>query len=263
VNRKWQKALGAAAVSLWIGSSLSGCAARPVPRPEAKDPMAISPELSDAVEQTAELVTGTGDAEAVVFGKIALIVLNTEQAQPGGTGGAPLIGGTRNPDFAGTSPGGGPQHKSGPGGSIGTPPAAMPGGGSSPGAAAPGGTPSYTHAIPNGAGGDAVPGGITGVPSPTASAGGSTPFDVMTRVANQIRSRHAGIDEVRFVVQPEDARRLVSIARGVGQASLAGEGRDRLSQIAANAVPAGTEFFSPHWPPLAEPNPGPRPGTRP
>lgn len=236
MNRTWQQAMGTAAVGLALAASLSGCMGRPAPRPESPG---VSPTAGTAVEQTAETVTGSGDAAAVVMGNVALVALGLEERAPGGTDGQPLTGSSHSPTRQGYSGGSGPVYMHGPGGSVGASPA-TPGGGINPGGAAPGGTPNSTQAITNGAGdlATASPGGTS--PTVVPGAIGSAPMDVMIRVADQIRAKHNTIAEVRFAATPEDALRVAHIANQLKAGQPATAFADELNQLKARLVPAGT-----------------------
>jgi hypothetical protein len=240
----WQKAFGALAIGVLMAAPVVGCTSRPAPRP---DPSAVSPAgpgtaaQNTAVARTAAGVGGAGTVESVIVGNIALVALQLNNPNPGGTAGDPVRGTSSDPAYPGTSPGGGPRVLQGPGGSVGSPPAAMPGGGNSPGAAIPGGTPSYTQAVPNAAGSLMTEGGGGGAPA--AGAVGHTPMDVMHRVANLVRSKHPNIAEVRFATAPDDARRLAQIAHSIRLGRRPDEFAAELNDLRSRSIPAGTTEF--------------------
>lgn len=256
MNRMWQKALGTAMLVLLTAVPLTGCGARPAPRPEAgtPNPNGIGDaELNTAVARTAMGVTGTGTVEAVVVGPVALVAIQLEEERPGGTAGAPITGTIRDWDGAGTSPGGGPTHLQGPGGSPGmAADPAMPGGGLNPGASSPGGTPNYTQAVPNSKGGQATLNNAPGAPFPNPGSYQATPMDVFTRAADQIKERHPVVAEVRFTTQPEDARRVAEIARLIREGNQSTALKGELDTIAGRAIPAGTYEFDPASPPQGD-----------
>ncbi|MFZ5815668.1 MAG: hypothetical protein ACOY93_10260 [Bacillota bacterium] len=256
----WQRVLAAAAIGLMLAGPVSGCA-RPQRQPE---PQASPAELGASVARIAALDNGAGETAAVVFDNNALIALQLNLAQPGGTHGQSVAGPTSaKPDNNLSDPGKGvPLSGSGPGGSTGVLPA-RPGGGFSPGGTAPGGSPVRTQAAPNAAGGPATDAGTN---TPIASPGslGITPLDMMHRIANQVKTRMPSINEVRFATAPADARRVEAIAREIaGGAPLDGY-RAELAQLFQRAVPAGVTEFDPMHPAPANNSrgaPGPTPQT--
>lgn len=256
MNPMWQKALGTAMLVLVAAAPLTGCGARPAPRPEAgtANPGVVgSADLNTAVARTAMGVSGTGTVETVVVGTTALVAIQLQDAAPGGTSGAPITGTIRDWDGAGTSPGGGPDHLQGPGGSPGmAADPAMPGGGLNPGGSSPGGTPNFTQAVPNSKGGDATLNNAPGSPYPNPGSYHATPMDVFTRVSDQIRERHPQVAEVRFTTVPTDALRVAEIARLIREGNQAADLRAELDAIAARAIPAGTYQFDPASPPQGD-----------
>ncbi|HYG59202.1 MAG TPA: hypothetical protein VD902_14165, partial [Symbiobacteriaceae bacterium] len=238
--RTWNRAVVTFAVGLMLIVPAAGCAGRPAPRPETGSAAAgINPALSASVTSTATGVGGAGVVEAVVLGDTALVALQLNSDPPGGAHGGPLVGKTHDVGYPGSSASGGPVYVQGPGGSVGASPA-RPGGAISPGGAAPGGTPNYTQAAPNGYGTLATQNGTTASPAPAPGSVGSTPLDVMTRVADQIRTQHPAIKEVRFATDPADARRVADIARSVKTGAAAGTAADDVRALLARSVPAGT-----------------------
>jgi len=244
--RMWQKTLASLAVGFMLTAPLTGCGARPAPRPESAA-AAVDPGLSTAVASTAAGVGGAGTVEAVVLGNTALVALQLNSEIPGGTQGGSLLGKTHDVNYPGSSPSGGPVHLHGPGGSVGASPA-RPGGAISPGGAAPGGTPNYTQAAPNGYGMLASQNGTSASPAPTPGSVGATPMDVMTRVADQIRTHHPVIQEVRFATDPADARRVAELASTMREGGVAVNLTEEVRALLAKSVPAGTTEFSPAHP---------------
>jgi hypothetical protein len=250
VKRMWQKALGAAAVGLMLAATVSGCMARPAPRPGAGSSVAgVDPALSTAVAHTAKMVGGAGDVEAVVIDNVALVAIQMNAAQPGGTQGNSLIGNTKGSDAFGTNAGAGPTPLQGPGASTGTS-TALPGGGINPGGVSPGGTPNSTQAIPNSTGGPALQqGGTNAAPAPNPGSVGAAPFDVMTRIANRIKTDHRQITEVRFAWAADDAHQLAAIARGIQAGNPPAGYLETLRSMKGSLAPAGTTQMDPAWPP--------------
>jgi hypothetical protein len=249
VTRKWQQATAAAALSLALAAPLTGCAGRPAPRPEATAPSpagGIDRSRSDAVTTTAAAVWGGGTVAAVVKGNVALVAMQLNSTQPGGTEGGPLTGKTHSVDYPGSSAGGGPLYVQGPGGSVGTSPS-MPGGQLSAGGTSPGGTPNYTQAAPNGFGMQATQ-NATNAPAPNPGQLGSAPMDVMTRMADQVRTRHPDIVEVRFATAPAEATRVAEIARDMRNGKDPGAYNAEVETLYAQGVPAGTYEFDPNTP---------------
>jgi len=258
VDRTWQRYLGTLAVGILLAT---GCVARPAPRPEAPAPRPeapaarpetpaatppgqIDPTLSAAAVRSAASVGGAGTVEAIVIGNTALIAIQLNSPNPGGTEGGPLMGRTHGVDYPGTSPSGGPINVQGPGGSVGASPA-MPGGGIHPGGATPGGTPSSTQAAPNNGVDVANSGGANRTPLPVPARAGSAPFDVMTRVSDQVRSQNPRIVDVRFATDPGDAIRVATLADAMRAGTITEVDRTELLQLMARAVPAGTTDFDP------------------
>ncbi|MFZ5827637.1 MAG: hypothetical protein ACOY94_25315 [Bacillota bacterium] len=254
----WQKALAAIIVGLMLAGPVTGCA-RPQQRPEAS-PAEMSASIARIAEQTGD----GGETAAVVFDNHALIAIQLNAAQPGGTGGQPLIGTVQQPPATArdmTDPGKGPPKTgNGPGGGLGVPPA-TPGGALNPGGSTPGGSPVHTQAAPNHAGGPANDAGTNG---PVASPGsmGYAPLDVMHRIANQVKSRFEAIDEVRFAYIPEDARRVQAIAGEIQGGASIDAYRDELARLYERAAPAGVTEFDPMHPAPAH-NPKGAPGPSP
>lgn len=255
----WQRALAAVAIGLMLAGPVAGCA-RPQRRPEVAQ---MSPqEMSLAVAKVAALDSGGGDTAGVVFDKNALIAIQLNVAQPGGTNGQPLTGTLdQSPGHDMTDAGRGPPDSgAGPGGSVGIAPA-MPGGGLSPGGATPGGSPVHTQAVPNASGGPATDSGTN---APVASPGsmGYAPMDVFHRIANQVKSRFpTEITEVRFAYIPDDARRVLAIYRAIEGGASVDQFRDELTGLWNRAAPAGVTEFDPMSPqPAQNPvSPGPNP----
>ncbi len=226
-----------AALGLVLFGPLTGCAGRPAPRPEAAP-------THGAVANLAASVSGAGRTAAVVLGDTALVALQLENAgAEGGSYNAELSGDATDAGDGTVSRG--PAYVQGPGGSTGASPA-MPGGAINPGGSTPGGSPNYTQAAPDGRGGLATQGGT---PSASPSSYGSTPFDVMNRVADRIRADYPSLREIRFTYRAADARRLNEIAGAVAAGGGAiDQHRAELEQLFARAVPAGTTTFSPQHP---------------
>lgn len=262
MGRKWLRGLPAVVLTLAVALLPGGCRVRPAPapRPEAAGLSAgqIDPDLSARVARIASGVSGTGAVEALVAGELALIALDLGSPVPGGTDGQTITGGINDPDYPGSSPGGGPGTVQGPGGTTGFH-TATPGGGFSAGGTSPGGTPNYTQAAPNGRGGLATqsPGGATPFPNPGST--GPAPLDIMTRVADRVRAEFAGIKAVRFAIIPADAVRLAQIAQAVRTGQPAAAFAAEINQLAVRALPAGTTEFAPDFPPQGE---GPGPGEK-
>lgn len=233
--RSLQKAAATVAFGLLVPVSLAGCAARPAPRPEAAPSHA-------AVADTASRVSGSGRTAAVVLGDVALVALNLDHSQPGGTAGREITGNVNDAGDGTVSQG--PDYVQGPGGSTGASPA-MPGGAINPGGATPGGSPNYTQAAPDGRGGLATQ---AGTPSVGPSTYGSTPLDVMNRVADRVKAEYPTLRQVRLVYRPDDARRLLTIANAVSGGEQIGPYQAELQAISARAVDAGTTTFSPQHP---------------
>lgn len=233
--RNLKQAAATVAFGLMLSLPLVGCSGRPAPRPEAAP-------THEAVTSVASSVSGSGRTAAIVFGDVALIALQLDQAQPGGTNGGELTGGVR--DAGDGTVGQGPQHVQGPGGSTGASPA-LPGGTINPGGSTGGGSPDYTQAAPDGRGGLAT---HSGTPSTNPSAFGAAPLDVMNRIADQVRAKFPAIREVRFAYRPDDARRLGQIAQEVARGGQVDMHRTELTNISARAVAAGTTTFSPQHP---------------
>ncbi|HWI53413.1 MAG TPA: hypothetical protein VNT01_14825 [Symbiobacteriaceae bacterium] len=251
-----QRKLGILAVllGLTMAMPLAGCVSRPAPRPGAPGTGftganingALDASLGERVANSARGVSGSGTTEVIVIGNGALVATQLNSANPGGTGGMPLTGKSHDVDYPGSSPSGGPLYVQGPGGSVGASPA-RPGGQISP-SAPPGGTPNYTQAIPGAMGDHATQNLGSNAPAPIPGAVGSMPLEVMTRVADQIRAQNPAIVEVRFAVNPDDARRVADLAMALrtGGASVnAGE----VKALWNRAQPAGTELFHPQHPP--------------
>lgn len=234
--RSLNKAAATVAFGLLLLLPLVGCSGRPAPRPEAAPTHA-------AVADVASKVGGAGRTAAVVLGDVALIALQLDQPQPGGTSGAEITGDVKDAGDGTVSQG--PAYSHGPGGSTGASPA-MPGGAINPGGSTPGGSPNYTQAAPDGRGGLASQSGGS---STAPSTYGSTPLDVMNRIADRVKAEFPSLREVRLVYRPDDARKLNTIA-----SDLAGGGnridahRSELNAISARAVAAGTTTFSPQHP---------------
>ncbi|HLN63058.1 MAG TPA: hypothetical protein VK464_16085 [Symbiobacteriaceae bacterium] len=249
--RKWHKAVGALALGLVLAAPVSGCAGRPAPRPEPKtaNPAGgIDPTLSNAVTTTAAGYWGAGTVAAIVKGNVALVAMQLNSIQPGGTEGGPLTGKAHDVDYPGSSPSGGPTYLQGPGGSVGASPA-RPGGQIIPGGATPGGSPNYTQAVPNAAGMNQTQGMTTTTPAPSGSSVGAAPMDVMTRLADHIRAKHPGIVEVRYATTPDEARRVSEIAQALQSGGPVSQHSAEIDALLAKAVPAGTTEFRPSTPP--------------
>lgn len=256
----WQKAVAALALGLLLAGPVAGCA-RPQQRPEAQESPA---ELSASVARVAAQESGAGETAAVVFDNHALIAMQLNLAEPGGTRGEGLGGTVTQPTARDlTDPGKGPPNGgTGPGGSVGIDPAS-PGGAVNPGGSTPGGSPVHTQAVPNASGGPATDAG-TNAPVASPGAMGSTPLDVMHRIANQVTSRFPTIDEVRFAYQPENARRVQAIAREIQAGAAVEAFHAELSQLYDQAAPAGvTEFHPMHPAPANNPQGGPGPNPEP
>lgn len=250
MKRMWQKAIGTAALGLMLAAPISGCVARPAPRPAPAAPNpdgAVNPQLSASVTSTAAGVGGAGTTEAVVMGNVALVAIQLNSDKPGGAEGGPMSGKTHDVDYPGSSPSGGPIYVQGPGGSVGASPA-RPGGQIIAGGAAPGGSPNYTQAAPGNSMNQATQNGTNMAPAPITSAHGSTPLDVINRIADQIRSKHPAITEVRFLTDPADARRLADIARVVKGGAPDSSQAAELKALYARGVAAGTTEISPQTP---------------
>jgi hypothetical protein len=199
--------------------------------------------LSHQVTATAASVPGAGASEAVVMGNVALVAIQLNAAQPGGTQGAPLMGKAHAVDYPGSSPSGGPVYLHGPGGSVGASPARE-GGQINPGGATPGGSPNSTQAITNGNGGLADQNGTHTTAAPHPGSVHSTPLDVMTRIADTIRTQHPSIVEVRFASTPDDARRAAALAAAVKGGTATGIHSSELRTLYSRATPAGTTEFT-------------------
>ncbi|HYF93811.1 MAG TPA: hypothetical protein VD969_16485 [Symbiobacteriaceae bacterium] len=251
--QKWQPTLGAVALGLILALPVGGCVTRPAPRPETAGPGfrgadvsgAIDPALSAAAANSARGIGGTGTTEVIVIGNGALVAMQLNSPHPGGTEGGLLTGKAHDVDYPGSSPSGGPVNLQGPGGSVGATPAS-PGGQLSPGAP-PGGTPNYTQAIPGATGDHATQNQTSTSPAPVPGAVGSSPLEVMTRVADQIRAQNRAIVEVRFATSPTDARRVAELAEAMGTPG-ASISPDDVRALWNRAQPAGTELFSPQHP---------------
>lgn len=253
----WPKAFAAMTAGLILAVSVAGCA-KPQQRPE---PQMSAQEMSTAVARVAALDSGGGETAAVVFDNNALIAIQLNAAQPGGTEGQSLGGTVNNPPGRDlTDAGKGPQNSgTGPGGSVGVSPA-TPGGGINQGGSASGGSPVRTQAVPNASGDLATESGTN---APTAGPGsmGSAPLDVMHRIANQVKSRLPELSEVRFAYQPADAQRVKEIYQAVAAGTPVEQFQAELSTLFNRAAPAGTYHFDPMHPqPAQNPTaPGPNP----
>lgn len=253
MKQNWKIALGTVALGLTLALPMAGCAGRPAPRPEAGGPGfkgadvsgSLNPSLSEAAARSARSVGGTGTTEALVIGNGALVAIQLNASQPGGTEGGPLTGKSHDVDYPGSSPSGGPVYGQGPGGSTGTS-TARPGGQISPSAPS-GGSPNYTQAVPGPTGDMATQNQTSTTPAPVPGAYGSAPMEVMTRAADQIRAQNPGIAEVRFATNPDDARRVADLAAAMRTAG-ATVNPDDVRALWNRAQPAGTELFSPQHP---------------
>ena len=230
-------------LALLMLASVSACRAqrRPGATPPASPRQAgalTPPEPAPPADlslQVAELAAqgqpGIGPVDALVVGNVALIALPRVTQ---GIGRGPL---NSPPDLAGRR-----------------------GGGTNTGLTTRGGTPSATpgppgHIMPPTAGGAADTAGLPGQ--------GGTAMDMMTRVADHVRSRLPQIVEVRFLDRPEEAVRL----RAVTDELRAGRPVTRhladVADLIGRSVDAGTVWM-PGGPPLGghSPSPGTAPGAR-
>lgn len=237
MNRMWRTMLGRFALGLALAAQLAGCVARPAPRPApgASQPVSINPNLSTAVAQTAQRVKGAGRAEAVVLGNTAIVAIQLDSPIPGGTNG----------DFAL----GNGQRLQGPGGSLNTPSPGKPGSYLHRGGTTPGGVPNSEQALPNRQGGPTAAQGLSnGAPNAVPGSAGGSPFDLLTRVANQIRAKHPEVAEVRFTYLPQEARRLDEIAQALRSGLSPQAYMEDLTRLQGAAIPAGATEFNPSHP---------------
>jgi len=232
VKRKWKHSFLTLFLGLSLSVSLTGCFAHPAPRPEMADP--ASAHVHGQVAATAARVPGAGQTAAVVLGDVALVAIQLNAEVPGGTHGG-RIGEPHVLDGRGAG-----------GGVTATP--AMPGGGISPSGGAAGGTPNSTQAIRNGSSGPALLTGSTVPPAPATSSSGTTPIDVMNRVADQIRTEHRYIREVRVLNMPADTVRLGRISRELAGGRSISEFRPDLDALFHSGINLGTTHTPPFHP---------------
>lgn len=230
MKRQWHRLVGA----VLLGAALTGCLARPAPRPTPSNTGTVTDQVdvgeSQAVTATVNALGDTGVSRAVVLGDVALVALRLNAISPVG-----LVSQ-------------GPAYVKGPGGSTGYTPA-VPGGAYSPGGWTPGGTPNSTQAVPN-ISGDLQTQNPTST-SPTAVPGvrGNATMDVMHRTSDQVRARHPRVKEVRFLSGNNDAVRLAVISQDLaaGQAPVGYVAE--LRALHARSIPAGTTMLPPNYPP--------------
>jgi hypothetical protein len=250
--RNWQKPLGAMVLGVILSLPLmTGCGARPAPRPEAGSPGStdlsgeVNVAVSEAAAASAQNIGGSGTTEVLVVGHGALVAIQLNAAIPGGTEGQPLTGRSHDVDYPGSSAGGGPVTVHREADSTGSNPA-LPGGQTSPNPNT-GASPNYTQAVPNAMGDNATQTGTNTGLTPVPGANGSQPMAIMTRVADLIRAQNPTITEVRFATNPYDARRVAVLAATM-RANPERVDADQVRAMWNRAIPAGTEEFNPMYP---------------